>query len=421
MAAGAKNAIDGERLHVGMVLPSLRDGGAERVTLTLAEALMARGHRVDLLVARSILAWPEQVPKNIALYWPWWGVRKTARRLAGRGVRPRTLGVAPTAAGQWRLLARKRLGVPVPLKRALYANMIASYLRAERPRILLTALPTAAASTLYAAALTGHATPVVVALHSSYRHAELDYLPMARALYPGAAALVAVSQAVREEAQGLLGLPSGRIHTIHNPVDATRIRRLARQEVEHPWFAPDQPPVLLTVGRNAPEKDHPTLVRAFARVRRQRPARLVLLGRFASGIRASLQAEANHLGVGAHMAFVGFDTNPFRYMQRAAAFVLSSRQEALPTVLVEALACGTPAVSTDAPHGPREILQGGRLGKLAPVGEAAPLAEAVLATLRGEHPSPSALRRRADDFSAERAAGRYEAVFRRVLAQRAAG
>ena len=415
-AGGGKHAVAGERLHVGMVLPSLRAGGAERVTLTLAEALMARGHRVDLLVARSIMAWPEHVPEGLALFWPWWGVRKAARSLAGRRVRPRTLRVTPAAAQQWRLLARKRLGVRVGVKRAVYAHMIARYMRSQRPAVLLAALPTAAASTLYAAALTGDATPVVVALHSSYRRGELAYLPMARALYPRAAALIAVSRAVQEEAEALLDLPSGDVETIHNPVPAAHIRRMARHDVAHPWFAPGSPPVVLTVGRGAPEKDYPTLVRAFARVRRETAVRLVFLGLFGTRLRASLLAEATRLGVGKDVAFVRFDANPFRYMRRAAVFVLSSRQEALPTVIIEALACGTPVVSTDAPHGPREILQGGRLGKLAPVGEAAPLAEAMLATLRGDHAARASLLGRAECFSAERAARRYEAVFRRVAA-----
>lgn len=416
--AGARTPNARRQLHVGMALPSLRGGGAERVTLTLAAALMARGHRVDLLVARSILAWPDHLPAGLRLFWPWWGVRAAARRCAGRIAKPKALHVTPAAAKQWHQLARMRLGVPVHPKRAIYAHMIAAYLRAERPAVLLAALPTAAASALYAAALRGDACPVVVALHSSYQRRELDWLPLGRALYPRAAALVAVSCAVQAEAEALLALPNGGIHTIYNPVAAAHIRCMARQDVAHPWFAPGRPPVALAVGRDAPEKDYPTLMRAFAHARRERPLRLVLLGQFAARFRASLLAEAGRLGVAEDVAFLRFDANPYRYMRRAALCVHSSRQEALPTVLIEALACGTPVVSTDAPHGPREILQGGRFGKLAPVGEPRPLAKAMLATLRGEHAAPATLRRRADDFSSDVAAARYEALFHGVLAVR---
>lgn len=403
--------LDVAPLHIGIVLSSLRGGGAERVTLTLAEGLIAQGHRVDLLVARFVLDYP--VPAGLRLFRPWWYVGKAARRCKAQGVRLRRLGVAPALVKDWRTFARH--GLPVPLKQAVYAHMVARYVRMHRPSVLLSATPFADASALYAAALSKARLPVVVTMHS-VRFREGHWLRMSRALYPQAAALVAVSRGVGEAAARTLGLPAGDVATIHNPVPSGDVWRLSAASVEHPWFAEGQVPVVLAVGRDAPQKDYPTLMEAFARVRGALPARLVVLGDLTDRLRARLMASARRLGVADDVACLGFDANPFRYMRRASVFVLSSRQEGLPTVLVEALACGTPVVSTDAPHGPREILGDGAFGKLVGVGASEALAEAIVDVLRGDHPSAVALRRRAEDFSLESAVWRYLAVFRRVLA-----
>jgi glycosyltransferase involved in cell wall biosynthesis len=104
--------------------------------------------------------------------------------------------------------------------------------------------------------------------------------------------------------------------------------------------------------------------------------------------RPALQAEINALGLGARVALPGFDPNPFRYLARARLFVLSSAWEGLPGVLIQAMACGTPVVSTDCPSGPREVLENGRLGPLVPVGDAEALAAAIGRTL--DQPLPAA-------------------------------
>ena len=143
--------------------------------------------------------------------------------------------------------------------------------------------------------------------------------------------------------------------------------------------------------------------------RREVDSRLVILGRLSAPYRARLKSLARGLGVEGTLGFVDFDENPYRYMRRAGLFALSSRSEGLPTVILEALACGTPVVSTDTPCGPREIL--GEWGDLPPVGDAPALARALVATLRGERPTEEALRARAADFSPEKAADAYVALF----------
>jgi glycosyltransferase involved in cell wall biosynthesis len=150
---------------------------------------------------------------------------------------------------------------------------------------------------------------------------------------------------------------------------------LARQRPDHPWFQAGQPPVIIGVGRLTRQKDFPTLIRAFAELRRRSPARLLILGEGEE--RPRREALAGELGVSDHVALPGFVENAMGCMAGSALFVLSSAWEGLPTVLIEALAAGTRVVSTDCPSGPREILQNGRLGALVPVGDAAALAQAM--------------------------------------------
>jgi glycosyltransferase involved in cell wall biosynthesis len=181
------------------------------------------------------------------------------------------------------------------------------------------------------------------------------------------------------------------------------------QPIDHPWFAEGAPPVILGVGKLKPQKDFATLLRAFATLRAGRAARLVILGEGEQ--RGELEALAQNLGIAADVALPGFVDNPFPYMARASLFVLSSRFEGLPGVLIQALACGCPAVSTDCPSGPAEILEGGRYGPLVPVGDAEGLARAMAETLAAPL-SPDILRERAAFFSTERAACNTLAVLR---------
>jgi glycosyltransferase involved in cell wall biosynthesis len=170
---------------------------------------------------------------------------------------------------------------------------------------------------------------------------------------------------------------------------------------------------VLAAGRLHAQKDFPTLVRAFARLRARIPTRLIILGQApeprpgaTEAAQAELRALAASLGVARDVDLPGFVANPFAYMTRAGLFALSSAWEGLPTVLVEALACGCPVVSTDCPSGPREILDGGRWGRLVPVGDDVALAEAMELTL-AEAPDRAALRARAAEFSVERATDTY--------------
>ena len=407
--------MSSDKLHIGFLLTSVNGAGAERTTLNLAAALIARGHRADLVIPRFAGDYQAAIPDGMRVRRariPGTD-RKLLRAIQRSGVQVEAMAVNPIGvARSWLVLGRKGLDLPVRrrLRVYAYATMIARYVREARPHVLVSALPGADAAAVCAAELTDRAVPVVVTV----RNVPEDYyapewLAASRTLYPRADAVVAVSRGVAESVRRSLAVDAKRVRTIYNPIPADSIRRLAQAEITHPWFVDGEPPVILSVGREAPSKDYPTLVEAFGLARREVNSRLVILGRLSASYRARLKSLARGLGVEGTLGFVDFDENPYRYMKRAELLALSSRSEGLPGVILEALACGTPVVSTDTPCGPREILGG--WGDLPPVGDAPALARALVATLRGARPTAEALRARAADFSAEKAADAYVALF----------
>jgi glycosyltransferase involved in cell wall biosynthesis len=227
---------------------------------------------------------------------------------------------------------------------------------------------------------------VVVTVHNTLSRSTVDHGSLSglwpfllRSFYPWAASIVAVSQGAADDLARTSGLPRDRIRVIYNPVITPAILAQARQTPDHPWFSPGSPPVILGVGRLTRQKDFPTLLRAFARLRRQRPGRLIILGEGED--RPALEALIAELGLTEDAALPGFRDDAMGFMASSALFVLSSAWEGLPTVLIEALAAGTRVISTDCPSGPREILQEGRLGALVPVGDPAALADAMVSAL----------------------------------------
>jgi len=228
-----------------------------------------------------------------------------------------------------------------------------------------------------------------------------------RYLYRLADAVLVPSLGVASDLVEQLGVARARIQVAQSPIVSARLEQLSREPIEHPWLAVDAPPVILGVGELGARKDFATLIRAFALVRAERPCRLLILGRGRQ--RERLLALASELGVAEAVDLPGFVANPYPYMRRAAVFALSSRWEGLGIVLVEALACGTPAVSTDCPSGPREILEPCCPESLAPVGDHQALARVISATL-AHPPTPALLRERAQAFSVEASADAYLAA-----------
>ena len=400
-------------LHVGLVLSSLGGGGAERVLLTLAAALIERGHRVDLLLLRPEVRF-RQVHEQLRLYYLQ-GRKPTSGIRAGQIGRPSPLAVRPwSILAKWRDIRRRYPELALGVRNARDVLGVARYVHEAKPMLLMSALQRADLATMLAAPALS--VPVAVSIHTNI---ECGYTPLqlrrALVLLPLAAAVVGVSKGVTRQVRERLQLPQDRVRTIYNGFAVDRIRSLSQQAVSHPWFNDADTPIVLAVGRSALSKDHPTLVAAFCRVRRRRGARLVFIGEFPAAERRHLLTTAEPFAR-SDIAFIDFDENPYRYMRLASVFVNSSRWEGLSSALLEAMASGTPVVATDAPFGTAEILANGRWGALVPVGDAVRLAQAIEATLDGERPSTRDLQRRAADFDASTCAIEYEKLFAEVVA-----
>lgn len=198
-----------------------------------------------------------------------------------------------------------------------------------------------------------------------------------RTVYRGADLLIGNSAGVSRGLKELLGEDAPPIHTLHNPLDLERARRLAREPADHPWFGRRDFRLLVSVGRLVQAKDHATTLRALAQA--PQDCRLVVFGEGSQ--RSRLLDLAAELGVSKRFDLPGHTDNPFAHLARADLFLLTSRFEGSPNALIEALAVGTPVVATDCPSGPREILDDGRFGRLVPVGDHRALATAITETL----------------------------------------
>lgn len=359
-----------------VLLGTAVSGGIGRNLVNLSEALTAKGAEVHLILESMDGPLTPLIVSQTAVY--------------PLSTTHPTIGALPLAR---RLLALKPDAVLAPNHRLA--------LLAIRARTLIAPW---------------HGVRVYANVHNTY---SLQYLQLAprkrqrrihklKRYYPRLDGIICVSEGTRNDFALLTGISKDRMAVIYNPVVTHGLLDLARQPLEHPWFRPGQPPVILGAGRLVPAKDFAGLMAAFELVRARLSCRLVIVG--SGPLYQELEDRRRASRWAADIALVGNDNNPFRYMHRASLFVLSSRYEGFGNVLVEALACGAPVVATDCPHGPREVLMEGKLGPLVPVGDVDALAGAMAATLNCKPPD-SLLRQSLARFSADNSANEYLKLF----------
>ncbi|BCX82768.1 N-acetylgalactosamine-N,N'-diacetylbacillosaminyl-diphospho-undecaprenol 4-alpha-N-acetylgalactosaminyltransferase [Methylomarinovum caldicuralii] len=372
--------------HVALFLYGLTGGGATRRTLALAEGFSEHGLRTDLVVIDPTGPLAERLPPALNLI----------------------------ALDSWALRFRRRFR---PRRRPLMeaaAPALAEYLRRHRPDLLLSAANHAHMSAVEGRRLSATGIPLVlrVSNHLTASHeqtGQLARLQRARTLYGEADAAIAVCHDIAADLRRHVPVLRERVFVATNPTLTPEIETLARQPVDHPWADDPSRPLIVAAGRLSPQKDFPTLIRALARLRQ--PARLVILGEGKQ--RPQLERLIRSLGLTDRVVLPGFTTNPYAWMARADLFVLSSRWEGFPGVLVEAMACGCPVVSTDCPSGPRELLENGRLGPLVPVGDDQALAEAMQQALQTPA-DVAALRHSAWRYTPARAVAEYLQILQTV-------
>ena len=391
----------GDTGRLALFIRSLKGNGAERSTVNLAIALAERGLPIDLVLVRAEGAFLKYVPSNVRII--------DLKTKSGFKV----LSLAKSRLSDFTALLPV-IGIQPPISLGAIPALT-KYLKDERPRAMLSALDLCNIAAVIAAEMAGVDTRIVISQrnHSSAlfggatRRKVSQRSPLLKRFYSRADAIVAVSDGVADDLAVCSDLPRSRIRTVYNAVFNEHLEREAAQEPDHPWFREPGGPIILGAGKFKRQKDFPTLLRAFARVRAERPARLLIVGDGPD--RPSLTRLVAELGLGDDVSMPGFAPNPFALMARSDLFVLSSAFEGLPGVLIQALACGCPVVSTDCPSGPVEILEGGKYGPLTPVGDVAALAAAISATLDAP-PDRSALKARGAFFNGERAADAYLSV-----------
>ncbi len=355
--------------RIALFIPSLNGGGAERVMVSLANGIAMRGIDVDLVLVRDTGVYRSEVAPEVRV-------------------------------------------VDLKGKRALTSLFsLANYLRRERPTAMLSAMNYVNVVAVWARLISGSSTRLVLSEHANLSQAVADtkglvskVLPwLMKVSYSRADAIVAVSDGVADDLSQTLGYSRAAVETRHNPIETIALALKSQKPLDHPWFASGEAPVIIGAGRLSKEKDFPTLIKAFNHLRRSTNARLVILGEGSE--RSFLESLIDASEFKDDILLAGFQENPYNWMRAASVFVLSSRWEGFGNVLVEAMACGTPVVSTHCPSGPDEILEQGKWGRLAPVGDVIALSEAIGLSLVDK--APPDVKKRAEAFSVDHAVDGY--------------
>jgi glycosyltransferase involved in cell wall biosynthesis len=362
--------------HVGLFLSNFQGGGIQRVILTLAEGLLRQGCHVDLISVQANGPLKPEIPSGCNLI---------------------DLQVGHAS---WSLFK------------------LASYLDSEKPSVVLSTQTHLNVIAVLARILSGWkgrlllSEQITIDYAARYPNNWKDRLNpfLAWIFYRWADGIIVVSKGAAQHFGYSTHLSPKMVKVIYNPIVSEKLNNLSKIQPGHDWFNSTNAPVILAAGRLTRQKDFGTLIKAFSLIRSRVPGvKLIILGEGEELFK--LLKLVKELKIETSVQFLGFQENPFAFMGHASLFVLSSRWEGFANVLVEAMACGTPVVSTDCPSGPSEILEAGKYGRLVPVGNPEALADAIFLELKDPH-NKQLLMQRAEDFSIENILPQYiESMF----------
>ncbi len=375
-----------ERVAIAFFLPSLEPGGTERNVVNLVNNIDRKKYRVSLVLGKAEGDFIKEIRRDIPI-----------------------------------------INVNAPYSVGLLFKLI-PYLKKQKPDIFISAFPRINIISITAKVFARVETKIIITEHSVFSMLPIIaktfwrgffarfFMPsICNRLYPKAEAIICVSKGI---ASDMLKTVNQTLKTkvIYNPVITNNLYQLVQEPIDHPWFSDVKIPVIVAVGRLVTCKDYPTLFKAFDLVLKTRPARLVILGQGPQ--KETLMQLAGHMGLSQNIAFLGFQQNPFKYMARASVFVLSSLQEGFGNVIIEAMACGVPVVSTNCPTGPGEIIEHMKNGILVPVNNEESMAAAILKILRDPLLAKKFSekgKKRAEFFSVKKSVEEYEKVFQTLV------
>lgn len=379
-------------------------GGIERVQINLSKAFIKRGYKVDLIVC-------DKTPLNL----PNLSDRANIIHLNPSNKLISSFYSLMADPGYLWLKPRKLFFSNLRPRILKYLPAFASYLKSHQPDIVLSAFREINLVTLLASHLVNVPVGIVISEHTVWSLKNSDkknkrkrkwlfsYAKLSE-LYSEASGIVAVSEGVAKDVSSAINMEKKKISVIYNPIVSSDLISLSKEAVNHPWIKDKKYPVILGVGRLSAQKNFSLMVKAFARVKKYRQSKLIILGDGKE--RSNLQRLIQEYSLFDDVDLPGFISNPYAFMSKVDIFALSSIAEGLPTVLIEALACGCPVVSTDCPSGPAEILEYGKYGPLVPMNDEKALAEAIISVL-DDPPDPTWLKQRGMHFSVDKAAESY--------------
>lgn len=327
----------------------MNGGGAEKVVLVLANYFVSKGYKVDLLLTLKKGPYLQSLSQEVNI-------------------------------------------IELSSKRVIFDFFkLTNYIKKNKPDLILSGMTHCNLLSIASTFVSGDKNKVYATQHANFSESMKRQKPyesflfnfLIRSIYKKADGIVCVSKGVKTDFDKSFPFLSQKSIVIYNPFEIAVIKKKSYEAVSHPWLeGPRNYKVIISVGRLTLAKDFLNLLSAFLILKERDNVRLIILGE--GHEKDDLTDFINNNNLNGIVDLHGFVDNPFALISKADAFVVSSKYEGLSNVLIEAMICGVPLISTDCPSGPAEILEGGRWGRLVPVDDSEALANAIYNTINSE-------------------------------------